>query len=96
MHPDEVFTALADGTRREVIWALAVHGGCTATQLAAGMPITRQAVAKHLTLLRHTGLVERERRGRETHYRLVPSAFDQAVAWLEDLTGQAAQARQAA
>lgn len=96
MHAEEVFTALSDATRREVITALARHGACTATQLASGMPITRQAVAKHLSLLRRSGLVERERHGRETHYRLVPAAFHDAITWLEDLSGQALQAQRAA
>lgn len=96
MHPEDVFIALSDPTRREVIAALASHGACTATQLATGMPITRQAVAKHLTLLRRSGLVVRERRGRETQYHLVPRAFSEAIVWLEELTGQAEQTLRAA
>jgi DNA-binding transcriptional ArsR family regulator len=93
---EEVFTALADPTRRDVITSLAEHGSCTATALAADMPITRQAVAKHLSLLRRSGLVSRERRGRETHYRLVPGAFRSAVKWLEELCSDTEQHRQAA
>ena len=96
MHPEDVFIALSDPTRREVIAALARHGACTATQLAVGMPITRQAVTKHLTLLRRSGLVVRDRHGRETHYRLVPHAFAEAIAWLEELSGQAELALRAA
>ena len=95
MNVDEVFTALADPTRRDVIWSLAEHGGCTATQLAAGMPITRQAVAKHLMHLRRAELVVAERRGRETNYRLTPKAFGDAIGWLEDVCGRTAGRRAA-
>jgi DNA-binding transcriptional ArsR family regulator len=96
VHAEDVFVALSDPTRREVIAELARHGACTATELAVGMPITRQAVAKHLTLLRCSGLVVRERRGRETHYRLVPKAFGEAIVWLEQLSGQAERTLHAA
>ena len=96
MHAEDVFTALADPTRREVVIALAEHDGCTATELASGMPITRQAVAKHLSLLRRSGLVSRQRRGRETYYRLLPEALSNAITWLEDLHGTAQQRKRAA
>jgi DNA-binding transcriptional ArsR family regulator len=86
---NEVFTALADGTRREILAALAHHGSCTATRLAADMPITRQAVAKHLTHLHRARLVVPERRGRETHYRVTPGPIAQAIDWLEELSGRA-------
>jgi DNA-binding transcriptional ArsR family regulator len=90
MRADEVFTALADATRREVVASLAQHGPRTATELAAGMPITRQAVAKHLTHLHRAGLVVPERRGRETRYRLTPEPLGEAIDWLEDLFGESA------
>ena len=95
MRADEVFTALADQTRRDVVWALAQHGPCTATQLSAGMPITRQAVAKHLTHLHRADLVVPERRGRETRYHLTPEPLSDAIGWLEALFGSSRQ-RQAA
>lgn len=88
MRADEVFTALADPTRREIVEALARHGSCTATQLAAGMPITRQAVAKHLTHLHRAELVTPERRGRETRYRLTTDPLGEAIDWLEELCAQ--------
>ncbi|GAA0471227.1 transcriptional regulator [Paractinoplanes deccanensis] len=53
----EVFTALADPTRREIVAALAAGGPATATDLAARLPISRQAIAKHLTLLAEAELV---------------------------------------
>jgi len=68
-----VFVALADPTRRHLITALAANGGATATGLAAELPISRQAVAKHLTALSHAGLLERERSGRDVRYRVTPA-----------------------
>jgi DNA-binding transcriptional ArsR family regulator len=56
----EVFTALADPSRRGILAALAAGGPATATDLAARLPITRQAIAKHLTLLTDAGLVVAE------------------------------------
>jgi DNA-binding transcriptional ArsR family regulator len=65
-----VLSALADQHRRHVLGYLSTHGTATATQLTGELPITRQAVAKHLAALSGAGLVEAERRGRETRYRL--------------------------
>ncbi|GAB2957896.1 metalloregulator ArsR/SmtB family transcription factor [Saccharothrix stipae] len=57
---EQVFTALADPTRRAILAALAAGGPATATDLADRLPITRQAIAKHLALLADTGLVTAE------------------------------------
>jgi DNA-binding transcriptional ArsR family regulator len=54
---EQVFTALADPSRRAILAALATDGPATATDLADRLPITRQAIAKHLTLLADAGLV---------------------------------------
>jgi DNA-binding transcriptional ArsR family regulator len=54
---EEVFTALADPSRRAILAALATGGPATATDLATRLPITRQAIAKHLALLAEAGLV---------------------------------------
>src|SRR5690349_18121917 len=54
---EQVFTALADPTRRAILAALAAHGPATATDLADRLPITRQAIAEHLALLADAGLV---------------------------------------
>ena len=82
-HAGPVFSALSDPTRRHVVEALAGRETATATELAAELPVTRQAVAKHLTALSDAGLVEGERRGRETRYRLTPEAMGDALAWME-------------
>ena len=57
---EQVFIALADPTRRSILAALAAGGPATATDLADRLPITRQAIAKHLTLLADVGLVTAE------------------------------------
>lgn len=95
MRAAKVFTALADPTRREVVCALAQQGPRTATELSAQMPITRQAVAKHLTHLHRADLVLPERRGRETRYRLTPDGLGEAIDWLEDLFGEPARSQAA-
>lgn len=77
-----VFAALADPTRRRVVQSLSPGTTVTATRLAQGLPISRQAVAKHLAALDHAGLVAAERRGRETHYRLTPAPLSEAASWM--------------
>jgi DNA-binding transcriptional ArsR family regulator len=68
---EQVFTALADPTRRVILAALAAGGPATATDLADGLPITRQAIAKHLALLAAAGLVRAEPgERRRIRYRL--------------------------
>lgn len=80
---DAVFFALADGTRRSVVRRLLDRETITATQLAGDLPISRQAVAKHLAALTEAGLVERRREGRETRYELTPAPLGEAAEWLE-------------
>jgi len=79
----DVFSALADPTRRFVLETLAKRGDATATELAAELPVTRQAVSKHLAALGEAGLVDARRAGRETRYRLTPEPLGDAVGWLE-------------
>ena len=77
-----VFGALADPTRRHLVEALAAEPGTTATALAASLPISRQAVAKHLKLLGEAGLVSSRRSGREARFELDPRPLADAAAWL--------------
>jgi len=84
----DVFSALADPSRRFVLETLAARGSATATELAAELPVTRQAVAKHLALLSEAGLVESQRTGREARYRLTPAPLEEAVTWIERVGGQ--------
>jgi DNA-binding transcriptional ArsR family regulator len=57
---EQVFSALADPTRRAILAALVSQGPATATDLAVRLPITRQGIAKHLVLLAEAGLVTAE------------------------------------
>jgi DNA-binding transcriptional ArsR family regulator len=80
-----VFVALADPTRRAVVRSLAERPTVTASALAAELPMSRQAVAKHLAQLAHAGLVTGRREGRETRYRLTPEPLDDAVRWMAEV-----------
>jgi DNA-binding transcriptional ArsR family regulator len=77
-----VFAALADPTRREVVRSLAAQPGLTASHLAGELPMTRQAVAKHLSALSGAGLVQARREGRETRYTLTPAPLADAMEWM--------------
>ena len=83
----DVFDALGDPTRRHIVESLSQREA-SATQLAAELPVTRQAVAKHLTALRDAGLVDSRRSGRETLYRLEGAALDEAVEWIARVGGE--------
>jgi DNA-binding transcriptional ArsR family regulator len=79
---DLVFTALADPSRRFVLETLAVRGTATPTELAGELPVSRQAVAKHLAALHTAGLVRSQRRGREHRYELDPAPLEDAAGWI--------------
>ena len=82
MSVDLVFAALADPTRRQLVSTLAREPALSASRLAGELPISRQAVAKHLAALDRAGLVQARREGRETRYRLTPEPMEEAVAWM--------------
>jgi DNA-binding transcriptional ArsR family regulator len=77
-----VFGALSDSTRRALLAAIAGHPPATATELAAQLPISRQAVLKHLNALEAAGLLDRTRSGREVRYRFTPAPLSDAVDWM--------------
>jgi len=80
---EQVFAALADPTRRVILAALASGGPATATDLAARLPITRQAIAKHLGLLAEAGLVTAEPgERRRVRYRLCSAPMQVAQQFL--------------
>jgi DNA-binding transcriptional ArsR family regulator len=85
---DAVFDALADPTRRRVVETLARDGTVTASGLASQLPITRQAVAKHLSALREAELVTASRVGRETRYELRPQPLDEAAHWIQMVSAE--------
>ena len=80
-----LFAALADPTRRQVVRSLSSEQAVTASGLAGELPMSRQAVAKHLAALERAGLVAQRREGRETQYRLTPAPLDEAIAWMEEV-----------
>ena len=83
---EQVFTALADPTRRDILAALASRGPATATDLAGRLPITRQAIAKHLVLLAEAGLVTAEPgERRRVRYRLRSAPMQVAQQFLAAL-----------
>jgi DNA-binding transcriptional ArsR family regulator len=78
-----VFSALSDPNRRRLIETLAQRESATQSELAAELPVSRQAVSKHLAALADAGLVEPRRSGRNTLYRLTPAALGEAISWVE-------------
>ena len=82
---DVVFDALGDPARRTLVEAVAARGEATATELAAGLPVTRQAVAKQLAALADAGLLSARRAGRETRYSVTPEPLRDAVAWMVEV-----------
>ena len=83
---EQVFIALADPTRRSILAALASNGPATATDLADRLPVTRQAIAKHLALLAEVGLVAAEPgERRRVRYRLRSAPMQVAQQFLAAL-----------
>jgi DNA-binding transcriptional ArsR family regulator len=76
---DELWSAVADPTRRRLLDVLLANREATATTLAGELPVTRQAVAKHLAVLDRAGLVEGRRQGREVIYAVRPERLDAAT-----------------
>jgi DNA-binding transcriptional ArsR family regulator len=85
---DRVFSALSDPSRRQLLEALAGREEASLSELAADLPVTRQAVSKHLAALGEAGLVTSSRAGRETRYRLTPGGLGEAVSWIERVGSQ--------
>jgi DNA-binding transcriptional ArsR family regulator len=82
---DSVLVALADPTRRQLLELLAAQGEATATTLAERLPVSRQAVVKHLAVLDAAGLVSGSRVGREVRYAVRPAALDATARWMSAL-----------
>jgi DNA-binding transcriptional ArsR family regulator len=83
-----VFFALADDTRRHVVERLQDGSTLTPSALAAELPVSRQAISKHLAVLDDAGLVSRTRHGRETRYALQPERLTEAAAWIASVGGR--------
>jgi DNA-binding transcriptional ArsR family regulator len=76
---DELWSAVGDPTRRRVLDVLLDRGEATPTVLAGELPVTRQAVTKHLVVLDRAGLVESRRQGREVRYVVRPERLNAAA-----------------
>jgi DNA-binding transcriptional ArsR family regulator len=81
----DVFAALADPTRRQVLSLVAEGRARTATELAAALPVTRQAVSKHLAILEG---VDAERSGRTMRFHATPEPLSDAIAWMAQVGGE--------
>lgn len=84
----EVFTALADPTRREVLHTLVQHGAASASGLARRLPVSRQAIGKHLDALSRAELVKSHRLGREVRYEPQLAPLRHTAQWMDDLARQ--------
>ncbi|MFE3186450.1 ArsR/SmtB family transcription factor [Streptomyces violascens] len=82
---DTVLVALADPMRRRLLELLAAQGEASATTLAQQLPVSRQAVVKHLAVLDAAGLVAGGRIGREVRYAVRPAALDATARWMASL-----------
>lgn len=80
---DAVFEALADPNRRDLVQLLARRDSATATELAPHLPVSRQMVVRHLTVLAEARLVDAARTGREVRFTLNPAPLADAVEWLD-------------
>ena len=89
---DDLWSAIGDPTRRRMLDLLLAGGPATATTLSRDLPVTRQAIAKHLTVLDRVGLVSAAEAGREKRYRVDDAQLARAVAQLASV-GSAWDAR---
>ncbi|HEY3015373.1 MAG TPA: metalloregulator ArsR/SmtB family transcription factor [Nocardioides sp.] len=89
---DDLWSAVGDPTRRRMLDLLLTNGVGTATSLSDHLPVTRQAVSKHLAVLDRAGLVHGEPSGRERRYRVDEAQLARAVAQLASV-GSAWDAR---
>jgi DNA-binding transcriptional ArsR family regulator len=80
--PDDILAAMADPTRRQLLATIAASGPATATELAEGLPISRQAIAKHLAVLRGAGLVTSFKDGRDVRFEVRTLLLAQTAGWL--------------
>jgi DNA-binding transcriptional ArsR family regulator len=85
---DELWSAIADPSRRRVLDLVVSHGDVSASWLAGRVPFSRQAVAKHLVVLERAGLISRRKQGREVLYHVQADRLDQATRAVAELAAQ--------
>ncbi|MEU4291949.1 metalloregulator ArsR/SmtB family transcription factor [Kribbella sp. NPDC026596] len=86
MIDDELWSAVGDPTRRRMLDLLLANGGGTATSLSDHLPVTRQAVAKHLAVLDRAGLVHGTPAGRERRYTVDEAQLERAIAQMANVS----------
>jgi DNA-binding transcriptional ArsR family regulator len=85
---EELWSAIADPSRRQVLNLLVSHGAVSASWLAGRVPFSRQAVSKHLVVLERAGLISRRKQGREVLYQVEAGRLDQAARAMAELAAQ--------
>jgi DNA-binding transcriptional ArsR family regulator len=85
---DELWSAIADPSRRQVLDLIVSNGAVSASWLAGRVPFSRQAVSKHLVVLERTGLISRRKQGREVLYQVEADRLDQASRAMAELAAQ--------
>ena len=90
---DQVFAALADPTRRQLLELLGEQAAASATALAGQLPVSRQAVVKHLAVLQQSDLVTRRRDGREVVFTVHPERLVATASWMTSVAASRARAR---
>jgi DNA-binding transcriptional ArsR family regulator len=85
---DELWSAIADPSRRRVLDLLVTNGDVSASWLAGRVPFSRQAVSKHLVVLEGAGLISRRKQGREVLYEVQADRLDQASRAMAGLAAQ--------
>ncbi len=85
---DELWSAIADPSRRRVLDLLVSNEGVSASWLGGQVPFSRQAVSKHLVVLERAGLVSRRKQGREVLYQIEAARLDQASRAMAELAAQ--------
>ncbi|GAB3032411.1 ArsR/SmtB family transcription factor [Bowmanella dokdonensis] len=84
----DIFSALADPKRRQLIEALWLHGPLSIKQLSEGAGISRQAITKHLDILIKAKIVSAEFAGKERLHRLNPKPIERVALWLQPFAEQ--------
>jgi DNA-binding transcriptional ArsR family regulator len=84
-HAARGFAALGDATRLTLFLRLGQGEGSTITDLSAGLPVTRQAVTKHLTVLHEAGLIDWQKQGRAARLRARPESVTEMQTWLDQI-----------
>jgi DNA-binding transcriptional ArsR family regulator len=85
---DELWSAIADPSRRQVLDLLVRNGEASASWLAGRVPFTRQAVSKHLVVLERAGLISRRKQGREVLYQVEADRLDQATRAMAEVSAR--------